>query len=369
MTPPALILLAAGGTGGHLFPAEALATALIARGCTIHLATDQRATRYGKAFPASVTHEIPSATPSGRSPLKLLGVAGTLGYGLLRSWSMLGEVKPAAVVGFGGYPTVPPVLAAALRGIPTIVHEQNGVLGRANRMLAPFVRVIATGFPTVKGMKPQQQAKLRLTGNPVRPAVLEAARQPFKPLASNGVLRLVVFGGSQGARVMSDIVPHGIERLPAEIRSRLSIVQQAREEDLERVRGAYARLGVPCDVSPFFGDMPARIASGHLVIARSGASTVAELAVIGRPSILVPLPQSLDGDQAANAVSLETIGAATVIPQLQFTPERLADEIAKRIRDPESLTRAAEAAKSAGVSDAADRLATLVLDAAGAVRT
>jgi UDP-N-acetylglucosamine--N-acetylmuramyl-(pentapeptide) pyrophosphoryl-undecaprenol N-acetylglucosamine transferase len=168
---------------------------------------------------------------------------------------------------------------------------------------------------------------------------------------------------------MSDIVPPAIERLPAEIRSRLSIVQQAREEDLDRVRGVYARLGVTGEVSPFFGDMPARIAAGHLVIARSGASTVAELAVIGRPSILVPLPQSLDGDQAANAVNLEAIGAAIVIPQPEFTPERLADEIAKRLRDPQGLTRAAEAAKSAGVPDAADRLATLVLDVAGAGRT
>jgi UDP-N-acetylglucosamine--N-acetylmuramyl-(pentapeptide) pyrophosphoryl-undecaprenol N-acetylglucosamine transferase len=358
------ILLAAGGTGGHLFPAEALATALMSRGCIVHLATDERATRYGKTFPAAVTHEIPSATPSGRSPGALLGVAGKLGHGLFRSWSMLGSVKPAAVVGFGGYPTVPPVLAAALRGIPTIVHEQNGVLGRANRMLAPFVKVIATGFPTVKGVKPQQQAKLRLTGNPVRPAVLEAASKPFEPLSAEGVLRLVVFGGSQGARVMSDIVPLAIETLPVELRSRISIVQQAREEDLDRVHAVYARLSVPAEVSTFFADMPSRIAAGHLVVARSGASTVAELAVIGRPAILVPLPHSLDGDQAANAITLENTGAAVVIPQSQFTPDRLADEIAARLREPQSLTRAAEAAKSAGVPDAADRLATLVLEVA-----
>lgn len=359
------ILLAAGGTGGHLFPAEALAGALMARGHVVHLATDERATRYGKAFPAEAIHEIASATPSGRSPGALAGVALTLGRGFLASWSLLGRVRPLAVVGFGGYPTVPPVLAAALRGIPTVIHEQNGVIGRANGMLAPFVKVIATGFPEVRGVKPGLRAKLRLTGNPVRAAVLAAASVPYAPLGADGPLRLVVFGGSQGARVMSDVVPPAIERMDPALRARLAIVQQAREEDLGRVRAVYERLGVSAEVSPFFGDMPARIAGAHLVVARSGASTVAELSVIGRPSLLVPLPQSLDGDQAANAVVLESIGAATVIPQAAFTPERLAQELANRLLDPQGLTRAAEAAKSAGVADAADRLAAVVLDVAG----
>lgn len=368
MAAGAPILLAAGGTGGHLFPAEALAVALAARGRAVHLATDERATRYGKAFPAVMIHAIPSATPSGRSPGAMLGVGAKLAQGLLASWSLLGGLRPAAVVGFGGYPTAPPVLAAALRGIPSVIHEQNGVLGRANRMLAPFARLIATGVPEVRGVKSTHRGKLRHTGNPVRPAVLAAAAQPFQPLEAGGTLRLVVFGGSQGARVMSDVVPPALERLAPDLRARLSLVQQAREEDLERVRAFYAKLGVAAEVSPFFTDMPARIAACHLVVARSGASTVAELAVIGRPSILVPLPQSLDGDQAANAVSLEAIGAASVIPQSAFTPERLAEELARRLNDPAGLTRAAEAAKSAGIADAADRLATLVLDIAGAAR-
>jgi UDP-N-acetylglucosamine--N-acetylmuramyl-(pentapeptide) pyrophosphoryl-undecaprenol N-acetylglucosamine transferase len=359
------ILLAAGGTGGHLFPAEALAGALLKRGHLVHLATDERATRYGKAFPAAAVHEIPSATPSGRSAGALAGVVWKLGKGFVASWSMLAGTRPLAVVGFGGYPTVPPLLAAAMRGIPTIIHEQNGVIGRANRMLAPFVKAIATGFPEVRGVGAAQRAKLRLTGNPVRPAVLLAAAEPYRPLGAGERMRLVVFGGSQGARVMSDVVPPAIERLDADLRARLAIVQQAREEDVARVASLYERLGVPAEVSPFFGDMPARIAASHLVIARSGASTVAELAVIGRPSLLVPLPQSLDGDQAANAVTLEAIGAATVIPQPAFTPERLAQELSSRLRNPEGLTRAAEAAKSAGVADAADRLAAVVLDVAG----
>lgn len=359
------ILLAAGGTGGHLFPAEALAGALVNRGQVVHLATDERATRYGKAFPAEAIHEIPSATPSGRSPLALAGVAAKLGRGLVESYGLIGRLQPLAVVGFGGYPTVPPVLAAALRRVPTVVHEQNGVLGRANRMLAPFVGTIATGFPEVKSLREADRAKLRLTGNPVRPAVLDAAAIPYDPPQEGGVLRLVVFGGSQGARVMSDVVPPAVELLPAELRSRLSIVQQVRQEDLDRVRAIYGRIGVSVETSPFFGDMPKRIAQGQLVIARSGASTVAELAVIGRPSILVPLPQSLDGDQAANAVNLEKVGAATVLLQSAFTPRRLAEELAARLRDPTGLTRAAEGAKSAGVPDAADRLAVVVLEAAG----
>jgi UDP-N-acetylglucosamine--N-acetylmuramyl-(pentapeptide) pyrophosphoryl-undecaprenol N-acetylglucosamine transferase len=364
-----LILLAAGGTGGHLFPAEALANALAARGLTVHLATDERATKYGKAFPAEETHEIPSATPSGGSPARMLAAGARLAQGLMASWSLIGRLRPSAVVGFGGYPTVPPVLAAALRGTPAIIHEQNGVLGRANRLLAPRARLIATGFPDVRGVSGALKAKQRVTGNPVRQPVLDAAATPFEPLAPDGTLRLVVFGGSQGARVMSDVVPPALERLSAAERGRLAVVLQAREEDLERVRDVYARLGVAAEVSPFFGDMPARIAKAHLVVARSGASTVAELAVIGRPSILVPLAQSLDGDQAANAVTLAAIGAATVIPQPDFTPERLAGEIAARLRDPSGLTRAAEAAKSAGVPDAAERLADLVVEVAAAGQT
>ncbi|PSC05091.1 undecaprenyldiphospho-muramoylpentapeptide beta-N-acetylglucosaminyltransferase [Alsobacter soli] len=362
------ILLAAGGTGGHLFPAEALAHALAARGLAVHLATDERATKYGNAFPAVETHEIPSATPSGRSPVQMAGAALKLAQGVLAAWTLIGRLKPAAVVGFGGYPTVPPVLAAALRGVPTIIHEQNGILGRANRLLAPRARIIATGFPQVRGVEGPLKARQRQTGNPVRLPVLEAAKLPYTPPQPGGRLNLVVFGGSQGARVMSDIVPPALEKLAPEERARLSLVQQAREEDLARVREIYGRLGVAAEVSPFFTDMPARIAQAHLVVARSGASTVAELSVIGRPAILVPLPGSLDGDQAANAVSLEAIGAAVVIRQADFTPERLAAELSASLADTAGLTRAAEAAKSAGIPDAAERLADLVIEVAGSAR-
>jgi UDP-N-acetylglucosamine--N-acetylmuramyl-(pentapeptide) pyrophosphoryl-undecaprenol N-acetylglucosamine transferase len=288
-----------------------------------------------------------------------------LARGTFTAWALFGHLRPCVVVGFGGYPTVPPVMAAALRGIPTIIHEQNGVLGRANRLLAPRAKVIATGFAELRGLTPDWARKQAHTGNPVRPPVLAAAATPFVPLGPADRLKLVVFGGSQGARVMSDIVPPALEKLAPEQRARLALVQQCREEDMERVGAAYARLGVEAELAPFFTDMPARIAAGHLVVARSGASTVAELAVIGRPSILVPLPGSLDGDQAANAAALENAGAATVIPQVQFTPERLAQELALVLAQPDRLTTAAAAAKSAAIPDAADRLADVVIRVAG----
>ncbi len=356
-----LVLLAAGGTGGHLFPAQALAEALILRGARIHLATDERATRYGAAFPAEAVHEIASATPSGRSPLGMARAAIMLGRGLVTSFGLVGRLRPAAVVGFGGYPTVPPVLAAALRGFPTIIHEQNGVIGRANRLLAGRATAIATGFAGVRGIAPELLAKLVHTGNPVRPAVLTAAAIPYQEPLAGGRLKLVAFGGSQGARIMSDVVPSAIDLLTPAERLRLDVVQQSRDEDVARVRQTYARLGVAAEVSSFFSDMPARIAASHLVVARSGASTVAELSVIGRPSILVPLPQSLDGDQAANAETLATLGAAQVIAQSEFTPRRLASELSARLADPTGLATAAAAARSAGIPDAAERLADLVL--------
>jgi UDP-N-acetylglucosamine--N-acetylmuramyl-(pentapeptide) pyrophosphoryl-undecaprenol N-acetylglucosamine transferase len=361
MTASPLVLIAAGGTGGHLFPAESLATVLQGRGVRVALATDARVGKIAVTFPAEQVVRIPAATPSGRSPPQMAWAALVLGLGIVRAVAALRRLKPAVIVGFGGYPTVPPVLAASLMRIPSVLHEQNGVIGRANRFLAPRVTLIATGFPHVKGIPATVRAPIVHTGNPVRPAVIAAARAPYPTLSPEAVLKLLVFGGSQGARVMSEIVPVAIERLPQELLPAISITQQAREEDLARVKAVYARLSVAADVQAFFTDLPRRMAEAHLVVSRSGASTVAELAAIGRPAILVPLPGALDQDQAANAASLAAIGAATVIPQDAFTPERLAGEIAERIRDPQGLTRAAAAAKSAGVTDAAQRLATEVL--------
>jgi UDP-N-acetylglucosamine--N-acetylmuramyl-(pentapeptide) pyrophosphoryl-undecaprenol N-acetylglucosamine transferase len=354
------VLVAAGGTGGHLFPAEALAAALARRGVGVQLATDTRAARYGEAFPASAVHVIPSATVRGRDPLSLVRTAGLLGYGSWTAWRLLGRLQPAVVVGFGGYPTVPPLLAASLRGIPTLIHEQNGVIGRANRLLAARVTAIATGFPGV-AKDPKLAAKATHTGNPVRPTVIAAARTAYPPLNADSPIRLLVFGGSQGARVMSEIVPPAIERLPMDLLKRLHITQQARAEDLANVQEIYARLQVAADVASFFGDLPARMAASHLIVSRAGASTVAELAAIGRPAILVPLPHALDQDQLANAGMLEKAGGAIRLHQNEFTPERLAAEITELAASPARLAAMVQAAKSIGAVDAADRLADLVL--------
>ena len=361
----ALVLLAAGGTGGHLFPAEALAAVLARRGVTIDLATDERAERYGTKFPARHIHLIPSDTVRGRNPLSLARTAALIGFGTLRAYGLHGRIRPAVVVGFGGYPTVPPVLAAAWRRIPTIIHEQNAVMGRANRLLAPRVTAIATTFAGVLDRKPRLAAKATRTGNPVRPAVIAAAATPYAEPDVTGTLHVLVFGGSQGAKIMSDIVPAAVERLDPHLQMRLSIVQQARGEDLERVRGAYARINVKAEVADFFTDLPARIAASHLVVSRSGASTVAELAAIGRPSILVPLPHALDQDQMANAGVLAKAGGALRLKQDEFTPARLAAEISELAGAPRKLVAMAAAARLQGATDAAERLADLVLKVAG----
>ena len=354
------ILLAAGGTGGHLFPAQALAEELARRGVPVELATDQRALRYGGSFHARAIHAISAASPTGGSVTAKAVAVAKLALGVWQARSLIARLKPACVVGFGGYPSAPPLVAASLMGVPAILHEQNAVLGRANRFLAGRVCAIATGFTRLDGVSDAIAAKVVHTGNPVRPAVIAAAALPF-PEFSTGPLRLLVTGGSQGARVMADVVPAALEALSPEHRARVVIVQQARGEDETRVREAYARLGVAAEVAPFFADLPQRIAEAHLVIGRAGASTVCELAVIGRPSILIPYPFALDHDQAANAAELAAAGGATVIKQSEFTAQRLASEIAAAFADPEGLTRRAAAAKSAGAPDAASRLADLVM--------
>ena len=354
-----IVLLCAGGTGGHLFPAEALAGALVPLGFRPHLATDERVERYTGTFAWEDIHVIPSETVRSRSPLAMANTLWQLGTGTLAAWRMLGRLRPAVVCGFGGYPTLPPLTAAAWRRIPTMIHEANAVMGRANRMLAPKVTRIATGFADVAMMDDVPKSKLVHTGNPVRPAVMEAAKVPYPDL--DGPINLLVFGGSQGAAVMSSIVPSTIARLDEQLRRRLRIVQQARQEDLAAVRETYAGLGVTAEVSDFFRDMPARIAGAHLVISRSGASTVAELSVIGRPSILVPLPGALDQDQAANARTLANVNGARMVMQPDFTAETLAADLTALLADPVGLQAMAVNARNAGIPDAADRLADWVV--------
>lgn len=362
MTEPRCILIAAGGTGGHLFPAQALAAVLASRGIPVELATDDRALKYGGGFPARAIHAFASATPTGGGALGKASAALTLARGVGAALWRIRKINPLAVVGFGGYPTVPPLLAASLLRLPTVLHEQNAVMGRANMFLSGRVRCIATGFPKLKDLNAAIAAKLRYTGNPVRPAVIAAAATPYPDFA-DGRLRVLITGGSQGAKIMSDIAPAAIALLSEADRARLRLTQQVRGEDLARVAAACARMNFPVEVQEFFADLPDRIAASHLVIGRAGASTVSELAVIGRPSILVPFPHALDQDQAANAALLAASGAAQVVAQSEFTPERLAGMLRQALADPAGLARAAQAAKAAGVADAAERLADVVMEA------
>lgn len=353
------IVVAAGGTGGHLFPAAALSHALLARGFDVELITDERAGKYDGGFPARAIHRVPAATPSGGAFISRAQAVLTLARGTFAARRLVKRIAPHALVGFGGYPTVPPVLAATQLHVPTILHEGNAVIGRANRFLAGRADAIAKGFEFLGGLPEKIAAKTHLTGNPVRPMVIEAARIAFPDFAY-GTLRLLITGGSQGARILSEIVPAAVELMPAAARQKLIITHQARGEDMERVRETYRRLGVEAEVQPFFSDLPIRIANAHLVIARAGASTVAELSVIGRPAILVPLPHALDQDQAANAKQFAATGAAIVVAQSVFSPQWLATTLVEAQADMAGLARRAAAAKQAGITDAADRLADLV---------
>jgi UDP-N-acetylglucosamine--N-acetylmuramyl-(pentapeptide) pyrophosphoryl-undecaprenol N-acetylglucosamine transferase len=351
------ILLAAGGTGGHLFPAAALAAALVKRGAEVELASDGRALKFGGDFPARAIHAFPAATVTDAGALAKARASLTLSAGLAAAALKLRRIRPRAVVGFGGYPTVPPLLAAWLLRIPTVLHEQNAVVGRANRFLSPRVNLIASGFPDLKGV---DQAKTRMTGNPVRPSVIAAAAIPY-PEHVGQRFNLLVTGGSQGARVMADVVPAALAILNPDERQWIRLTQQARGEDSARVAAACARMSFPVEIAEFFPDLPARIAAAHLIVSRAGASTVSELAVIGRASVLVPFPHALDQDQAANAAALARAGAAIVVPQNEFTPERLAEILRGALAAPARLEAAAAAAKSVGVPDAAERLADIVL--------
>lgn len=351
------ILLAAGGTGGHLFPAEALAHELIARGWAVHLATDDRAGRFSGNFPAAEVHPIAAATIGSRNPIAVAKAFWKIWRGVRQASGVIARIKPAAVIGFGGYPTLPPLYAATRRRVPTLLHEQNAVMGRANKALSARVDAIAGGF--LQEGTTGVARKIVATGNPVRPAVLAAASTPYAPSRDGETFRLLVFGGSQGAQFFSDAIPEAVKLLSPERRARLKLTQQARKEDEAKVLDAYRVLGVEAEVQPFFTDMAARIADAHLVISRSGASTVSEVAVIGRPAFFVPYPYALDHDQAANAAALAASGGAEVHPQSTLSPERLAELIGGLMDDPERAGRMAAAAKSAGKPDATRLLADL----------
>lgn len=351
-------MLIAGGTGGHLFPAMALAQELGRRGHAVELMTDHRVESYGSDFPASAVHVVPSATPSLRNPIKFISGGFKILRGISVAFAMLRESRPDCVIGFGGYPTFPPFVAAHLRGIPGILHEQNAVMGRANRALGRFADLLAMSFATTRFADGLRLEKV-ITGNPVRDRVRAVSTTPYPELGPQSPIRLVVFGGSQGAKALSDIVPAAIASLPEALRHRVRIVQQCRADDLDRVAEMYRQAKVNVELAAFFTDLPERIAQSHLVIGRSGASTIAELTVLGRPAILVPLPGALDADQKNNALVMENAGAGWVAEQATLSPQSLGTRLESLLTDPATLIKAAAAARSLGQPRAVEKLADI----------
>lgn len=351
-------VLAAGGTGGHLFPAQALASELMRRGRRVVVMTDGRGHNYGDAFPGAEIATVPAATFAGRSiPGRVLAL-GIIVLGVAAALKKMLNLKPRAVVGFGGYPSLPIMTAAWLARVPAALHEQNAVLGRVNRLLVPRVRAIAASFPFAR-FAPDKSRDVVFTGNPVRPQAAALQHMPYAPPGPNDPIRILIFGGSQGAKALSELVPAALLRLAPELRGRLVVTQQCREDDVPMVQSAYRNSAIKVEVGKFFTDLPKRMAEAHLVIARSGASTLSELTVIGRPSILIPYPFAMDDHQAANAAVLEQAGAAWVIRQDALDAEKLARLLTEIFAQPEALLARATAAKRLGHPDAAQRLADL----------
>lgn len=357
-------VLAAGGTGGHLIPAFALAHELHARGHHIALVTDER----GAAIPGKpeflTAHVIPAGR-FGKNPLGWIGGARAVLQGRNMALRLFETFQPTAVVGFGGYPALPALLASTAAKIPSIIHEQNAVLGRVNRLLAGRVDAIATSYAKVDRLKPKHAGKVHLTGNPVRAEVLSLRASDFPAFTEEGLLRVLITGGSQGASVLSEIVPDGLAMLPPALRQRLQVTQQCRPEDLEAVRARYAAHDIPAELGTYFEDMDEKLADAHLFIGRSGASTIAELTAVGRPAILVPLPIATDDHQAANTREMARAGGARMIRQDAFVPKELAKQIQAMAMNPQSLANAAHCAFNCGRPDATRDLADLVESSGG----
>ncbi|MGH6954784.1 MAG: undecaprenyldiphospho-muramoylpentapeptide beta-N-acetylglucosaminyltransferase, partial [Alphaproteobacteria bacterium] len=339
------ILLAAGGTGGHMFPARALAEELMRRGHSIALVTDRRGGGLGQGVAGLETYRIRAGGLASGDALKRLKGLAALAVGTLQAARLVRRIGADAVVGFGGYTSVPPALAAAFSGVPVVIHEQNAVLGRANRALAGRALRIATSFDSVSGLSPRHHSKVQLTGNPVRYAIAALGERPYAAPAGDGRRNILVLGGSLGAGVFGRVVAEAVARLPEGLRRRLRISQQCLADDQVRVAVAYSRLGVAADLATFFDDVPERLKEAHLVIARAGASTVAELMAAGRPAILVPYPRATDDHQRANARALEAAGGSWMEPEPSLTPDKLAELLANLFERPEVLARAAAAAR------------------------
>lgn len=356
MAPP-LLLIAAGGTGGHMFPAQALAEAMVARGWRVKLSTDVRGARYAGGFPKEVAVEQAASATFARGGIAARALAPfRIAAGVAGAWLAMRRDRPAVVVGFGGYPAIPALAAAVLLDLPRMIHEQNGILGRVNRAFAGRVGLVACGiWPTdlPEGVEGHH------TGNPVRAAVLERAGAPYIP-PGDYPMSLLVIGGSQGARILSDTVPAALALLPDPLRANVRVAHQARPEDIERVTAAYAQAGIRAEVEPFFEDVPRRLSEAQLVVSRSGASSVADISVIGRPAILVPFAQAANDHQTANARGLVAAGGAILIPESRLDPATLAGHVAAILENPKAATRMAHAALAHGVPDATLRLVQMV---------
>ena len=362
---PEQVVLAAGGTGGHMFPAEALAREMIARGSHVVLVTDRRGGGFGAALPEVETHHISGGGVAGGSiPKRVKGLAQLI-VGYFQSRRLLKRLGAEVVVGFGGYASVPTALAGAHLGLRLVVHEQNAVAGRANRLLARRAQVIATSFARVSGLAAAQHAKVTMTGNPVRQAISEIGQQPYSLPGASGPFHLLVTGGSQGARAFNDVIPAAIGLLPETLRRRLDVSQQVQGDVGDEVAAVYRGCGVTADLAGFFTDMAARLARAHLVICRAGASTVAELTAAGRPAIFVPYPHATDNHQTANARALADAGAGWLLPEPSLTPAVLAGRLESLLSTPALLGRAAKCTAAYSGDDAARRLADVVCGALG----
>jgi len=358
-------VLAAGGTGGHLIPAFALAVELERRGHHVALITDERGARLpGK--PASLVAHVLPAGRIGKNPLHWPKGIGAILEGKRMALRLFDSFEPSAVIGFGGYPAFPALWAATSAGIPSVIHEQNAVLGRVNRFLAGRVDAIATSYREVERLKSAHLGKVHLVGNPVRAEVLELRERPFPAFSADGLLRVLVTGGSQGASILSEIVPDGLAMLPPALRSRLQVTQQCRPEDIEKVRARYGAHDIPAELGTYFENMAERLADAHLFIGRAGASTIAELTAVGRPAILVPLPIATDDHQAFNTAEICAAGGARMIRQERFTPVELAKQIQAIAMNPETLANAAHGAWNCGYPKAVADLADLVEGFGGA---
>ncbi|MCB2082596.1 MAG: undecaprenyldiphospho-muramoylpentapeptide beta-N-acetylglucosaminyltransferase [Sphingomonadaceae bacterium] len=352
-------VLAAGGTGGHLIPAFALATELERRGHHVALITDERGAKIPGKPDFLPAHVLPAGR-FGKNPLNWVKGLRAVLQGRDMALRLFESFEPSAVIGFGGYPSLPALLASTKSGVPSLVHEQNAVLGRVNRFLAGKVQAIATAYPEIARLKPKHAGKVHLVGNPVRGEVLQLRDEAFPAFTEDGLLRVLVTGGSQGASVLSEVVPDGLAMLQPALRSRLQVTQQCRPEDLDAVRERYRSHDIPAELGTYFEDMEARLADAHLFIGRAGASTIAELTAVGRPAILIPLPIATDDHQAANAREVAKKGGARMIRQEKFTGKELAKQIQALAQNPQSLATAAHAAWNCGRPDAAKDLADLV---------